>query len=188
MNNQPNQVNSEYVINERTLSLEPIRFGEYTKVYEKNSEPVMIKKTPLKIIRQSCIRYLSTYDGRREASTKVLGINRKVPVNVDHWKGTYLFPTISHLKPECTWITLSHLKFLEKIDKKQTKVTFTDDQFITVPVSPLAVHNQIMMTKALYERANAATASIQTEKVTRPQHVVGVKENVISFFYTRNRE
>jgi len=188
VNNQPNQVKNEYIINERTLSLEPIRFGEYTKVYEKNSEPVMIKKTPLKIIRQSCLRYLSTYDGRREASIYVLGINRKVPINVGDLKGTYLFPTVSHLKPECTWITLSHLKFLEKIDKKQTKVAFTDDQDIMLPVSPLAVHNQIMMTNVLYERANANTPFIQTEKVNRAQHVAGVKENVISFFYTRNGE
>lgn len=188
MNKQPDNAINEYVINENTLFLEPVRYGEYTKVYEKNSEPVMIKKTPLKIIRHSCIRHLSTYDGRREASAKVLGINRKVPINVDHLKGTYLFPTISHLKPDCVWITLSHLKYLEKVDKKQTKITFMDGQWIVIPVSPLAVHNQIMMTKELYERGNAETPSIRTEKVARAQYVVGVKENVISFFYPQNRE
>ncbi|WP_046175396.1 competence protein ComK [Domibacillus indicus] len=188
MHDQPINQKSEYVINKNTLFLEPVRYGEYTKVYEKNTKPAIVRKTPMKIIRQSCIRYLSTYDGRRDASARILGINRKVPINVDHLKGTYLFPTISHLKPDCSWITLSHLKCLEKIDKKQTKISFTDGQSIIVPVSPLAVYNQIMMTKVLYERSSATTSSIRTERVVRAQYVTGVRENMISFFHSRNRE
>lgn len=179
---------NDYVINSKTLLLEPIQSDEYTLVYEKGREPFTVTKRPLNIIRQSCIRYLNTYDGKRNASAIILGTNRKVPVNIDEIKGTYLFPTSSHLKHNCVWITLAHLKELEEVDKKRTKITFIDYQSVIVPVSALAIYNQVNLTKALYERGNAPTESIVKEKVNRAQYVTGAKGNVISFFHPPKRE
>ncbi len=185
MGKQPVFENSTILVNESTLLLEPIQYGEHTKVYEKNREPILVKKTALKIIRQSCIRHLSTYNGRREASIKVLGMNRKVPLIIDNVRGTYLFPVSSHLKPDCAWITLAHIAELHKIAKKKTKVTFVDGQFVILNVSMLALFNQIMLTMTLYERVTAPSPLLFTKKISRSKYVYGAKKSHIVFSPTK---
>lgn len=188
MSIQPFLNEAEYVINDRTLLLQPIQHGEHTTVFELGKPPVRIQQRPIHIIRESCLRFLSTYEGRREAAATVLGTNRKVPVAIDKADGTFLFPTHSHLKPECFWISPTHLTSLEQGGKKESVLLFADHQRVLIPCSTLVIKNQVLMTATLFERSRTAEGFIVKEKMMRSSYVSGARNNVMSFFHTPKRE
>jgi competence protein ComK len=171
-----------------TLMLKPVQYGESTWIYVSDKKPVLINKKALTIIQKSCLHHLSTYDGRREASKQMLGVKSKLPVVIDSIDGTYLFPISSHLKPDCVWIALSHVKELKIIDKKKTEVLFKDGQKVMVNASLLVVFSQLELANELRKRTKIMTFSGITEKAARKKWVNGKKRMIISFLDQKERE
>ncbi|MGG3449524.1 competence protein ComK [Domibacillus aminovorans] len=171
------------LVQSETLMLKPVQFGESTCtwMYESNKKPVLMNEKALTIIQKSCLHHLSTYDGRREASKLLLGTKSKVPIVIDHIEGIYLFPIVSHLKPDCVWISLFHVKELKIIDKKKTEVLFKDGQKVIVNVSMHVAFSQLALANELQKRTKIITFNGKIEKVERKKWVKGKKRMIISF-------
>ena len=72
---------NSYEINVETLLIVPFGKGK-SKVYEYDSE-YEVNMSPLAIIKNSCLYFGSSYEGRKEAIKSMIGIDMKVPIIIE---------------------------------------------------------------------------------------------------------
>jgi len=89
---------------------------------------------PEEILRNNCLAYGVSMEGRIEAAKNVLNINSKVPFAVCPDKAIYMIPTVSAKNKDCAWISYFHIAFYEQRDDK-TYIGFTDGTGLFVNVS-----------------------------------------------------
>ncbi|WP_432357013.1 competence protein ComK [Sporosarcina sp. UB5] len=123
----------------RTLALKPVFSGEYLSKIITTHGTYYSKTSPIELLKEACLRHYSSMEGRKEAAKKLLNYYKKPPFLISDDVG--VFPTISSEKPECIFI-FSHFFEAEKVGKKQTKITFNNKTYITVPVSHYTVMRQ----------------------------------------------
>lgn len=143
----------EFVINPLTLAILPMGFeGDklYSKVYQLDEEYELYTSfKPLELIKNACIIYGASYDGRKEACRYLTGITHKIPITIDPTNSIYFFPTNSPNKLSCAWIAYEHVKTYTKVDSSNTLVTFHNNMSIVIPVSKYSFDNQIKRTALL---------------------------------------
>ncbi|OLN23820.1 hypothetical protein BTO30_02420 [Domibacillus antri] len=183
-----NKSQKAFCIRPDTMLLKPVDFGNSTLVYESSQEPAFIPEKTSTIVQKSCLRHASTYDGRKKASKQLLGIKSKLPLVIDHVEGIYLFPIASHLKPDCVWIALSHVKSLKKVEKKETEVTFKDGQKVMVHASILVLFSQMHLAIELRKRLKMIDHDGIGKKAERKRWVNGQKKMIITFSDRKERE
>lgn len=105
-----------YEINEDTIAIEPANQNEHGAIVFETEEQYFVKQTPLDIIKKACIKYGSTYEGRKESVMKKLGFHGKVPIPISILSDIYAFPTHSPDESVCTWIIKKHLEFVQPIE------------------------------------------------------------------------
>lgn len=98
----------DYEINDYTLAVLPLSDTE-SLVYENNSV-YHVDKSTLDIIKDSCLVYGSSYDGRKKGTEKLIGIRYKPPIVVDETRELIFFPTCSTRYHNTSWIGLKWLK------------------------------------------------------------------------------
>ncbi len=130
----------EYEITSSTLMLEYYNETS-TKVYEVDREFV-VKQTMKNIIFNSCNFYGCTYDGRIQASRKILNTNIKIPVVVEDIKKIIFFPTKAAYKDGSRWIAFNNLDKIEK-NGSQTKLYFCNGKNYIVDTSYEIIHRQL---------------------------------------------
>lgn len=132
----------EYEITSSTLMLEYYD-EEKTKVYE-FSESFIVNQNILNIIENSCNFYGSTFDGRVEASKKILSTNIKVPIVVEDVKKIIFFPTKASYRVGCKWLAFNNIDKIEKINNKSnlTRVYFCDGSFQDLKISYEIIYRQ----------------------------------------------
>ena len=130
-----------YEISRGTLAIVPN--GKETSLVYEDENRYIIKEKPFKIMEDSCRYFGSSYDGRKESAKSILGAEYKVPIIVEDSENMVLFPTTSPRSSDCSWISLRHIKKIEKIDYNNTKIIFNNDKSIIVPVSYRSIENQI---------------------------------------------
>lgn len=138
-----------YEINSSTLAVLPVSYGNkvFSKIYELEDEFISPFK-PIEIIKESCFSFGSTFEGRKEATRKLIGITHKVPIAISPL--IYFFPTSSPEVPHCVWIAQEHiLEYKKGSENSKTVVRFKNDQFILLPVSTSSFENQLIRTMML---------------------------------------
>lgn len=144
------QIREKYVIEEITQALTPAQHVDYQTIVETTRGKIYVKQTPIEIIKHSCLEEFMTYEGRREAVQKLTGYKNKVPILVNAGKGTFIFPTISPISPECTWVIYHHIKKIEDNQKKKKAekkaksiIHFFNGMSLEVDISHYTLQNQI---------------------------------------------
>lgn len=129
-----------YEINEETMAIIPVGYNK-TLIKEVNDQ-YLINEKAYEIMESSCEYYGSSYQGRVDASKKILNSNYKVPVLVEDSESIVFFPTKSSLLEDCCWINHNYIDSYEK-DDKTTKITFKNKETINFDISKLSLENQI---------------------------------------------
>ena len=123
-----------------------------TKIFE-DDITFFINKKCLDIIDESCIYYGSSYQGRKDATKKLLDVNIKPPIIIEETHKIIFFPTRSPKSNECIWISYNNLKSYEKI-KKITRLTFNNDKKFDIPVTYEIIDNQVNRSMKLEKKMN----------------------------------
>ena len=82
-----------YEINAETLVIVPFAKGK-SKVYEYDCEYI-VNMTPFKIIQNSCLYFGCSYEGRKEGTKSLIGVDMKVPIVIEESKNIIFFPRTS---------------------------------------------------------------------------------------------
>lgn len=132
---------NEYEINEGTLAILATENGK-SKIIEDNNNYI-INQTPFDVMEHSCKYFGSSYEGRRQGSKEIIGANYKLPIIVEDGRNLVFFPTTSVEDSSCTWIAVNKIKNYEPLKYNSTKIVFSNDQSIIIPISFRSLQNQI---------------------------------------------
>lgn len=151
-----------YIIKESCKALLPINHMNYQTIVDTTTEKFYVKKTPFEIIKESCLQYFSSYEGRREAVKYMTGYTHKSPIPISTTLHIYAFPTLSPSHPDCIWFFSHHIKKIEELTDKYTSdyrtiVHFRDGSTLKTDISSYILKNQLkraIYCKELYIREN----------------------------------
>lgn len=128
-------IKDNYIINEQTLSILPARSIEYqTKVIERK-KIIYVKQTPFEIIKESCLFYWSSFEGRRTSTIEFTGYKEKVPIPIYPLKKIIAFPTHGIHNPDCAWLMQDHILQGKPKGTNQTSVLLSNGEYITIDIS-----------------------------------------------------
>ena len=86
---------NNYIVNLETLLLIPVDDNK-TKVFEMEEE-FLVKKNIMTIIKDSCLFFGSSFEGRKEGTKYLLNCGIKVPIIIEDSRSLILFPTFSDI-------------------------------------------------------------------------------------------
>jgi len=145
-----------YEICEDTLAILPLDIGK-ARVIETHGE-LIINKTPMEIIEESCLYFGSSYDGRHTATKYLLGISYKSPIIIEESRNIIFFPTNSPRQQDCCWISLKNI-----IDYKRRHnnsiIYFDNGKNIQLNISYGSLDNQVL-------RATRLESVIRNKKIS----------------------
>ncbi|WP_238985087.1 competence protein ComK [Bacillus kwashiorkori] len=170
------ETKTEYLITEETMMLIPKQLagGLGTIALEQDSA-ILIKKSPLSIIKQNCKNGFSNYDSKVETTKKLIGVNYKVPVPINELPTIIFFPTESPKSPTCYWISFEHIKSLKLEDSQVTEVEFSNNQKLFVPVSETIIEKQWMKSGML--KSILLQSIVQSVQITSANFVAQALES-----------
>ena len=99
-----NRIITNYKISLDTYALLPAFHIDYQTKAITRDGIVPISPPPLTIIKENCLRYGSSYDGRRESVLYHLNFKQRTPIPIHPSKGIFAFPTMSVKQADCKWI------------------------------------------------------------------------------------
>ncbi len=145
-----------YEINVDTLVIIPIGIRK-SKVYEYGGE-FIVKKSTRKIIEDSCLFFGSSYEGRKEGTKSLIGIEMKVPIVIEDSRCIIFFPTSSCIRESSIWISYQNLVKYTKFNEISTVLYFHQNVTVKVGCKYNLVDNQIIrcikLEKILLNRKN----------------------------------
>lgn len=121
-----------YLIDRHALSLEAYFIGEHKSKITTTKGVYYSKMSVHEILDKVCIRYGSSFQGRKDATKKLMKYN-KSPIVIKPNEIT-AFPTKSIDHPECVWI-FNHRFEVKEVEKGKSQLTFMDGTSIIVNVS-----------------------------------------------------
>jgi competence protein ComK len=105
-------------------------------------------KTSLrKYIDELCIKNLSTFDGRQNASFSILKTKVNVPIFVND--KVLLFPTKSIRNYDCHYINFYSVLSVRKYDEDRTKIYFSDLSELVIDINISKIRRQLQKTREL---------------------------------------
>lgn len=131
-----------YEINNETLLIVPYDYGK-SKVYEYDDE-FIVNMIPLTIVKNSCMFFGSSFDGRREASKNIIGVDMKVPIIIEESKNVIFFPVSSCISRNSIWISYQNLIKYSKIDCNSSMLYFKNNKSIKLNTKYNLVDNQVI--------------------------------------------
>ncbi|OZI12505.1 hypothetical protein CEW92_06025 [Bacillaceae bacterium SAS-127] len=138
-----NHTYDDYIIRPEVMFIKAVeRKGKEHTIVVEEKRTFELTMKPLDLIKKSCIAYGATYNGRRGASKHWLATDKKLPINIDHFEGTYLFPLASHIAKGNLWISLFKIESFSKLDSKHTSILFTNGQRFSFPITERSLKNQ----------------------------------------------
>lgn len=116
-----------------------------SKVFESDQKKILtFKEVPLTIIEKNCLRYFSSYNGRRAA---VLyhepHYKMKTPIPISSTKGIIAFPTQGPSRIDCAWIFYNHVAKIAGRDGGSA-IIFKNGTELFQPVSKKTLSTQIV--------------------------------------------
>ena len=131
-----------YEINVETLLIVPFE-KEKSKIYEVDGEYI-VNLPPLEIIRNSCLYFGCTYDGRREAIKSMIGVDMKVPIIIEDTRNIIFFPTSSCINKDAIWISYQNLLKYSKLNDYSTVLYFKNNKSVNVDIKYNLIDNQVI--------------------------------------------
>lgn len=104
-------------------------------------EKQILTKGLIQSINELCIKNLSTYQGRKEASKKILKRNCNLPIYVD--RKTILFPTKSIREYDVVFVNYIRVISITKYKQMFTKIIFDDLTELVVLVTVNKIKEQM---------------------------------------------
>ena len=133
---------NNYVINVETLLIVP--YGrEKSKIFE-NDRTFIINETTGNILKNSCLFFGSSIEGRREAVKHILDVDMKVPIIVENIRDIIFFPVSNCIKKNSTWISYQNLLKYSKFNEFSTVLYFKSGKNIRVDVKYNLIDNQVI--------------------------------------------
>lgn len=141
----------DYILTEDTILLYPkvSEKGITTVVFEKN-RIIEIMKSPKRIIKYNCLKYGSTFEGRRKHSKRLINVSSKTPIIVRESKELIMFPVQSDRNYNCCWINLSNHDLIEWRNEDNFVIKSKSEQLMNLNVSYNIMTNQIKNGALLY--------------------------------------
>ncbi len=133
---------NNYIVNVETLLLIPVDSNK-TKVFELDQE-LFVKKGIMEIIKDSCLFFGSSFEGRKEGTKALLKCGIKVPIIIEDSRNLILFPTLSFKNEKNIWVVYNNLVDYKKYDLDNTLFLFKNNNDIKVNVRFNIVDNQVV--------------------------------------------
>lgn len=167
-----------YTLHKNTFALLPAKAIDYdTIVLEKNNF-LYIQQTPLQIIKNSCYKYGTTYEGRRKAVNYHTNFYQKIPLPISIKKRLYLFPTHSPKHLNNCWLSYMNISSAQYIKDASFKQPQTILQFKDGQTLKLNVSEHIMQTQM--ERTFQVMHQLETIKKSAYSNILNTyKEGVL---------
>ena len=115
----------------------------YSKIFETTGEPIIVPHTPNKLISDNCKLHSQTYIARKEFSKLLTGVSSKLPIILDIFGTHTFFCSHSDRVSYNEWFNLRHIKTYGS-HKGMTRVTFSNNEVITIDISQRSFNNQYM--------------------------------------------
>lgn len=128
----------------------PIKHFKYNSLVIEEDATYCVNQTPLHIIKATCKKNWSDYEGRRDAIIKQTNYRYKTPMILSELQLLFAFPTTGTDQFACAWICLHAIKRIGK-EGATSSVTFHNGQKITLDISHHILKTQIERTQSLYE-------------------------------------
>lgn len=157
-----------YVVSSKTLALVPLRKEKrlYTIIIEEDGQHI-IKKSPLRVIKDSLMTYGTTYEEVLRLSQRNLAIQQKLPICIktaqDIVPINIFFPTESPSVHTNVWISLDAITGFNKKKNGELIVHLRNDQSLLLNLSEGALHRQVANSHLLYKKASELYSSVYTE-------------------------
>lgn len=130
-----------YEISCETLAIIPIE-NFCSKVVEKDST-IIVSKTPMQIIEDSCTFFGSSYFGRAKGTKGIIGVSHKAPIIIEESKEIIFFPTSSPRLYECCWVSLRNIDKYKK-QESNALVLFNNGYLLELDMSYGSLDNQVL--------------------------------------------
>ena len=131
-----------YEINDETLLIIPYDYGK-SKVYEYDDE-FIVDMVPLTIIKKSCLFFGASFEGRRDASKDIIGVDMKVPIIIEESRDIIFFPVSSCISKNSIWISYQNLIKYSKIDCNSSMLYFKNNKSIKLNTKYNLIDNQVI--------------------------------------------
>lgn len=154
---------TSYEINTETLLILPYDKNK-SKVFEIDCE-FIVDLTPLTIIKNSCLYFGCSYEGRRDGTKSIIGVDMKVPIIIEESKCIIFFPTSSCINNNSVWISYQNLLKFSKKNKFSTILYFRENIIIEVDVKYNLIDNQIIRCIKLDSLLNKRRNFISSESI-----------------------
>lgn len=132
----------DYVVNYETLVIMPYGNNK-SRVYEFDDE-FIVNKEVSEIIKNSCLYFGSSLDGRKEGTKHLINCEMKVPIIIEDSQNLIIFPTFSYRNKKNVWISYNNLLKYSKLDNEHTKLSFKQAKDVTVEIKYNIIDNQII--------------------------------------------
>lgn len=133
---------NNYEINVETLLILPYEKGK-SKVYEYDGEYI-VNLSPLSIIKNSCLYFGCSYEGRKEGIKTMIGVDMKVPILIEESKNIIFFPTSSCVNRSSIWVSYQNLLKYSKINEFSTVLYFRNNRSIKIDTKYNLIDNQVI--------------------------------------------
>ncbi len=121
---------------------------------EVNSElgSIFVNSSLKKHINNLCLKNLSTYDGRRDSTSKFLRENNNIPIYVD--EEIILYPTKSIRCYDTVFVNFKEVLSVKKVGNGYTNFIFTNLSEIKLEVSINKIKKQHLRIKKIIDYLN----------------------------------
>ena len=146
----------EYLIHSGTMVLEPTYLEDDfygTKVIEEERE-LFVRLSVAEIMNYSCLRYGSTFKGRKDATARLIHVSRKPPIVVCTNNEYYFFPTAPPTQENCIWFSKNHIAFFKKSAYNRSEITFINGKTYQFSISKNILDVQLSRTTLLQSVLN----------------------------------
>ncbi|THE09924.1 competence protein [Bacillus timonensis] len=145
-----NQIQSYYEITHQTMAIQSVAEIEYSAIVREEDKTILVRQTPLQIIKAACLEGGASYEGRRKAVTHLTGAMQKVPIPINPRRKIFAFPTHSPTTFECNWIFFHHIKSIDlpKVPSStiQSLIHFKNNQSLSMNESYYVLQKQYQRT------------------------------------------
>lgn len=144
------QVRSNYKMTLDTFALLPAFDIDYQTRAITSKGVIRIAQPPLSIIKENCLYYGSSYNGRREAVLYHLNYQQRTPIPIHPSIGIIAFPTKSIKHADCKWLFFHAIRDIRKVNQK-VYIEFINGQHLSINESVHTIRKQ-------YDRASLVRA------------------------------
>lgn len=138
---------AHYKVGTSTIAIASTMEGIFKSIIYDSVKGILYStKKPLELIKELCLEYDISYEGRRESVIYHLGYKKKTPIPISCIDSLYVFPTESPEKYECVWLFFQHIKYLRDTypkDPKKTRVVFHNQTELIINAPKRFIQSQM---------------------------------------------